>query len=381
MSFSFLGIFGAGLLTFLSPCVLPLAPILITSLLLSEKSTPWSRLRSTAWFVTGFTIVFVIMGMSLPLLADALGSAKPFLLTLAGIALALFGAKMMHVLPSFKWLAWMDRTLQLPEFKKKLPPGLHGLLFGSLFGLSWTPCVGPVLGGVLTYVASQQSTPLQSAMKLIPFALGIGLPLLLFAVAYDRVAPGLKRLKKHLPKIEYASGLAVFVFGIFVFNQGRMDVTRLFSTERDANGDKMITAVDSSGAKRVLNDRTNGVARMVFFYSKNCPVCHAMESYLPDFEKNCGSPNFEFVRIDVTNLENAGAAAAFNIKAVPTVSLLNEKGDEMVHLVGYQTESRLRDAAKTTTRLACQGTLPADLKGNDGTQPAESQTCEVGHAC
>ena len=85
---------------------------------------------------------------------------------------------------------------------------------------------------------------------------------------------------------------------------------------------------------------------MVFFYSEHCPICHAMESFLPAFEKDCSSSSFKFSKVDVDLPGNSEAADRFRVSAVPTISILNEDGTEIAHFVGYQTEGKLRNAAR-----------------------------------
>lgn len=378
MNFSLLGTFGAGVLTFLSPCVLPLAPILVANLMSVQNPSRFDRLKATVWFCLGFTLVFVLFGMSLPLIHSALGGAKPWLLALSGAALAAFGLRMMGMLGEGRLVNWLSRSFHLPEFGSKFPKGIQGFVFGALFGLSWTPCVGPVLGGVLTYVASQEAAPLQGAALLSSFALGISLPLIAIAVASDRVLPLLQRLKRYLPRIEYAAGLGLFIFGVYVVSQARLQdfVYR-------GQPDGALTATTHKQQVIRLDQRKAGMSRMVFFYSDNCPVCHAMESYLPEFEEACASNGFELVRINVDRSENSAAAEHFGVRAVPTISMLNSEGAELVHLVGYQTQSRLREAAKAVTKLACaqvKSAIPAELE--DQMLPAGTKTsCEIGAAC
>lgn len=373
MTLSFWGLFSAGLLTFLSPCVLPLIPVFIANLTLSENKT--QRILSSVWFVAGFTIVFIAMGVSIPLLASVLGSSKPWVMMLAGLMLVIFGIKMAKVFPieNFKIFEVLSKSFHLPNFalqlKKKVPAGIHGLLFGSLFGLSWTPCVGPILGGVLTYVASQESTPTQGALLLLPFALGIGIPIIIFAWGSQLFTPWLNRLKPYLPKIESAIGLGLFAFGVWIINQGRMIAPPTLS----AQNSQEITAKDDHGKTIVLNSQSKQQTRVLFFYSEHCPICKAMEEFLPDFEKHCETENFEIFKINVNRIENFAAAQLYHVKAVPTISILNHQGDEVVHLVGYQSQSRLLDAVRTTSQLACKNVAPHSPSIK--THPAPQSTC------
>lgn len=352
MSFTFFGLFGAGLLTFLSPCVLPLIPVLLANFASSK-----APVKATLWFITGFTLVFVAMGLSIPSLSQSLGAIKPYLLIGAGALLGLFGLKMMQALPTLPSLNWMTRSLHM-----KAPQDLHGLLFGAVFGLSWTPCVGPVLGSVLTYVAAQNSTPLQSALFLFTFALGIALPILAVSLGSKQLLPQLKRLRPYLPKIEYAIGLGLFIFGVYIANQGRLSQAIPVLSENST-----VAALTTQNEWVPLNKESPLSARLLFFYSENCPICHAMESYLPEMSDTCSKENFALIRINVDRPENSQAAQTYHVKAVPTLSVLNDRGDEVIHLVGYQTQARLLDALRTTSRFACKtqvaplGDLPSNL--------------------
>lgn len=377
MNFSLLGVFGAGLLTFLSPCVLPLVPILTASLVVTGDSSRWARLKGALWFSVGFAIVFVSLGLGLSALAPFLGHAKPYLLGFGGLIFALFGLKMMGYFKS----TTLNRSFHIPDIRSRFPKGMQGLVFGMLFGLSWTPCVGPVLGGVLTYVASQERSTGEGAALLLSFATGISLPILLFAVAADRLTPVLNRLKKHLPRIEYAAGLGLFVFGIYIAQQAR------FLPAENANlGPSSNLAVTlTSGDRIALQEAGNKSARMLFFYSEHCPICRAMEPFLPSVEKSCAGDDFQLLRVNVDLPENQAAAARFSVRATPTIALLSPSGKELVHLVGFQTEGRLIEAAKTVTSVACNGNKWNDKDKLKDPFPAPEmnpgQTCSEGKVC
>jgi thioredoxin-like negative regulator of GroEL len=108
-----------------------------------------------------------------------------------------------------------------------------------------------------------------------------------------------------------------------------------------------------------------------------------MQTYLPDFEKSCSSSHFELVRINVDLPQNQKAASHFGVRAVPTISVLNDKGAELVHLVGFQTPSRLREAARTVTQLACakQELLTPSAGEEKFSLPSDKNACNVGVAC
>lgn len=377
MSWSWLGLFAAGLGTFLSPCVFPLVPILVASWATTdlERGSRWSRVRSTAWFAVGFTLAFVALGSGFGALSSALGSMKPALFLIASVILAIFGLRMTGVIRGDGMLSWVHRSFRLPDFTGKLPRGLNGVVFGLIFGLGWTPCVGPVLGAVLTYVASKQGSPARGATMLLVFSLGISLPLLGVAFGLERVTPWLARMRRWIPKIEYAMGVGLLIFASMLLMQARFAGTAALSS---ANPASPVVAMDVQNETLTLGRAKPGQTRMVFFFSEHCPVCHAMERYLPDFEKSCASKAFRFSRVDVDQAENSSAAERFNIRAVPVVSVFDDQGREVLHLVGYQTEARLRDAARAFGGLLCRS---AATGKESMPEFNPDQACRLGEHC
>lgn len=352
MSFSYLGLFGAGLLTFISPCVLPLVPVFIASLTGEGTASRARRVSAASWFSLGFTLVFVAMGVGVSWLAPVLGRGKPVLLALGGIVFVLVGMKSMGMLKGEGLLRVLNKSLHLKDFSTKLPRGLRGLAFGALFGLSWTPCVGPVLGGVLTYVASRESSPLTGALYLLAFAAGISLPLILFAFGAEPVLAFLNRFKRHMPKVEFAMGACLFIFGVMMFQQAGMQR----GLWRKGDAPISLKAEARDGQTIELGKVDEPGVRMVFFYRDNCPWCHKMEEYLPEFERACASQGFRFLRVNLNKRQNHAAWQRFNVHAVPTIAVLDSDGNEIIHLVGYQLEGRLREAARTMTKIAGSAT-------------------------
>jgi cytochrome c-type biogenesis protein len=182
---SFLAVFAAGVFTVLSPCVLPVAPILVSGLVTADHVSRWSRLRATLLFALGFAVVFVLLGLGVSALTNVAQPLRPVFLTVAAMTLALYGLKMTNVLNARRRLAWMDRSLGVLTVR---PSGnLPAVAFGVMFGLTWTPCAGPVLGGVLTYVARREQGTGVGALMLLTYAAGVATPLLLIAVASEYV--------------------------------------------------------------------------------------------------------------------------------------------------------------------------------------------------
>jgi len=214
---SFLVAFGAGLLSFLSPCVLALVPVYLASLagpeILEAKA---GRRRIPIFlhsltFVIGFTIVFTLMGAGAGLAGFAIGAHVTLLSRISGILLIAFGAFMLV-------------ALKVPRlnFEKRLTPSqsrttsyLRSFLTGSIFCLAWTPCIGPILGGVLT-MAGSSATAWSGASLLAIYSLGLGIPFLIIGAAFDSITPLLKRIRRYSTAIYIISGAVLIWIGIFI---------------------------------------------------------------------------------------------------------------------------------------------------------------------
>ena len=212
-----------GLFSFLSPCVLPLVPVYLASLAgpeileaRADKRQAHIFLHSLT-FVIGFTIVFTIMGAGAGLVGLAIDAHITLLRNIAGILLIAFGVFMLV-------------ALKVPRlnFEKRLTPSqstttsyLRSFLTGGIFCLAWTPCVGPILGGILTLAASS-ATAWSGAYLLAIYSLGLGIPFLIIGAAFDFVTPLLKRIRRHSTAIYIISGAVLIAVGILILTNRLM---------------------------------------------------------------------------------------------------------------------------------------------------------------
>lgn len=214
---SLLVAFGAGLLSFLSPCVLPLVPVYLASLAgpeifdakVTRKRMP-IFLHSLS-FVIGFSIVFVILGAGAGLAGFAISAHLVVIRQIAGSLLIVFGLFMLAALK----VPWLNLEKRLTPSRGVTTSYLRSLLTGGIFSLAWTPCVGPILGGILT-LALASETAWQGAYLLAIYSLGLGLPFLIMGIAFDSITPLLKRIHRYSTWIYIISGLLLIGVGISI---------------------------------------------------------------------------------------------------------------------------------------------------------------------
>jgi cytochrome c-type biogenesis protein len=207
--------FVAGIVSFLSPCVLPLVPGYLSYV---AAQTTWRqhlslarRLRTlgiSAFFVAGFGTVFVAFGASASAIGQLLARYRSELNVAGGVLITLFGLLMLGLLRAASWL---QRDLR---FHPRIVGGspLPAYALGVAFGFGWTPCIGPVLGAILTVSAA--GTSAGGVALLGAYALGLGVPFLIAALFLNRAARALGHLRRLGVALQVAGGLALVAFGL-----------------------------------------------------------------------------------------------------------------------------------------------------------------------
>lgn len=210
--------FGAGIISFLSPCVLPLVPGYVSYIggvaaAREGQSRSLGELLSTLMlslnFVLGFTTVFVAFGASASYIGQWLAAYRQEMNTAGGIVIIVFGL----FIAGFLRFGWMERERR---YYGRLPggPGLSAYLLGLAFALGWTPCIGPILGAILTVSATTSNLVSEGTALLAVYSLGLGLPFVLAALFTDRFARQLQRLKRQGRWLQRVAGLLLIVMGI-----------------------------------------------------------------------------------------------------------------------------------------------------------------------
>jgi cytochrome c-type biogenesis protein len=215
--------FVAGFLSFVSPCVLPLIPgylSFVSGLSLDEmragaagnSSARRQVLTASTAFVLGFSAVFIALGASASAIGDFLMSRLPLLGKIAGVLIIIFG---LHTMGVFR-LQFLETEKRIHTTRK--PAGLLGsFVVGIAFAFGWTPCIGPILGGILTIAGSRDSI-WEGVRLLAIYSLGLGIPFLLTALAVDRFFAATARIRRYYHAIEVASGVLLVAIGLLIFS-------------------------------------------------------------------------------------------------------------------------------------------------------------------
>jgi len=237
--------FGAGMLSFLSPCVLPLVPgylslmsgVSTSQLAVATRADSRAILRSTLLFVLGFTLVFTALGAGASAIGTALQQHKRVLDQISGILVILMGL----VLAGIVTPAFMQRERRFHISPSRLgvwaPP-----VMGMAFAFGWTPCIGVELGAILT-LASRSDTLGHGVLLLFVYSLGLGVPFVAAGLAFGRLTATFAWVKAHFRVINAVSGLFLVLFGFVLLTNSVPTWSSHVSTwMRDVGLDRLTTS-------------------------------------------------------------------------------------------------------------------------------------------
>jgi cytochrome c-type biogenesis protein len=219
---SLLAAFVAGFLSFISPCVLPLVPgylSFISGVTLEEMRGGAQRpvvarrqvVAASFAFVLGFSLVFIALGASATAIGQFVMDRLSILGKIAGVLIVIFGLHMMGV---FR-IGWLYTEKRVQTAKKPTGP-LGALLVGVAFAFGWTPCIGPILAGILAIAAAQERVG-EGVRLLAVYSLGLGVPFIATSLAVNHFFAAFARVRRFYHAIEVASGALLVAIGILIF--------------------------------------------------------------------------------------------------------------------------------------------------------------------
>ncbi|HKL13820.1 MAG TPA: cytochrome c biogenesis protein CcdA [Halanaerobiales bacterium] len=212
---SFAIAFSAGLLSFLSPCVLPLIPSYLAFLLGDysdqKKDDKQYSILPALLFIAGFTIIFILLGLSATFLGRFLMKNQAIIRKISGVVIIIFGLHISGII-KLKWL-YYEKKLNITKKSNKY---LQSFILGVGIALAWTPCIGPILSSILILAGNSQNL-MTGGFLLLIYSFGFALPFLITALAAKKVLPAIKKMNKYLNYINMVSGALIIILGILVF--------------------------------------------------------------------------------------------------------------------------------------------------------------------
>ena len=352
--------FVAGVLSFLSPCVLPLIPAylsFISGVAVSElaregrpKEVMLKSLTNTLFFVLGFTIVFVLLGASASAVGAVLKKYMKYLLMVGGAAIIVLA---LHLLGIFRIRALdVERRVQL---KSKRFGILGSIVVGMAFAAGWTPCIGPILVAILG-VAATKETVFEGVMLLTAYALGLGIPFILASLSVNAFLTLFRKIRKAYRAIEIVSGFVLVFAGIWMIQSG-------FVTPSGANYHDL-TFTSFEGSELALKD-FRGRPLVISFWASYCEPC---KKELPELARIYEEQNgaFEVLAVNLDRKREAGRemAKAMNLPfalafgttkdiqafglrpAMPTIVVLDAQQRIIATFTGFDKDAFLKALEK-----------------------------------
>lgn len=228
---SLIAAFLAGLLSFISPCVLPLVPgyisfisgISLEDIENKKQQNKNTIIISSLFFIIGFSLIFILLGATATLLGSFLLEKAFILRKVAGLIIILFG---IHMSGLYR-IKFLDYEKRIYTNTKPLNIVVGPFLMGLAFAFGWTPCIGPVLAAILVY-AGTQDTVYQGILLLTLYSAGLGIPFLLTAIALNKFYLFSNKIKRHFKIIEIVGGIFLIMIGGLILTDNLQKIVFLF---------------------------------------------------------------------------------------------------------------------------------------------------------
>lgn len=373
MTFTVPALLIAGLLTFFSPCVLPLIPIYLatlagTSVAAIREGVPARRLFwVTVAFSMGIMLVFVALGLTASQVGRVLSGHRVLVMQLSGLAIFLAGLKLL----GFLRIPGLDREARPWLARIKQSGGLlWPFLFGAAFGLGWSPCIGPILASVLAFASTAESAS-KAVFYLATYAFGLTLPLIVVSLMAPYALRILDRAKRRLHTFELMSGVLLVGIGI-LFMTGNQQIilggtgtvtapaataTSIAATEGPLACRSGVSVTEEQASTTLHTEQQRGPL-LIEFISASCPVCKRMHPVVETAKQNCSRHGIRIQQVDVSTEQGRQAAATNGILGVPTFLFINREGNEVARLVGQQPLETMVQSLEILAGQKCDGFRP-----------------------
>lgn len=350
-------VFVAGILTFFSPCVLPLVPVYLSLMSrgLDEKQR-FAPVVNSIFFVLGFSVVFSLLGLSASGLGRFLLKHKEVFERLAGLFIFLLGLRFLGYLQ----LPFSFSRFQTMQTGAPKTGVVSAFLLGFAFAFGFSPCVGSVLGAVLTYASLATTGVVEGAFWLFVYSLGFGLPLVLLALFIGKAQAFVSKTKHFLPVFEKVTGGLLLATGILLLTSTSSILYDPLSkepaeiAEAQPIADGQTCSAESGSCEAFSVEETNKPI-ILEFYAPNCPICQQMVPIIGALKKECIAKEVEVRQVNVKSPEGKALAQQYGINGIPVFVFLSKEGKEVARLVGFQSLESLERTASVLIGEECRG--------------------------
>lgn len=331
-----------GIASFISPCVLPMLPVYISYFTGQEYEKKHKALINSIAFVTGFSIVFILLGVLASSIGNIILQYQNIIKILFGIVIVIFGLNMMETIK----IPFLNKTLK-PKIKKKEFNFITSILFGMLFSIGWTPCVGAFLGSALM-IASTEGQIIKGSILLLCYSIGLGIPFIISSILIEKLKNIFTWIKEHYKIINIISSVFLIIIGIIMIAQGVSDkieikkeniIAENVIIENKEEGGNIMNITSENFKKEVLNSE-NPV--LVDFWASWCGPCKMMSPVVEEIAKEMeGRAKVCKVNID----EEQDLAVEYGIMSIPTF-LVFKDGKVVNSAVGVKDKEYLINLLK-----------------------------------